>query len=78
MTNKNDQLYITRVINGDTNAFAYLVDNYKDMIYKAIMKFSINVFLPCRCFKIKLNNFNRNRSPSYYFYSVHCCTIISK
>ncbi|WP_159950755.1 RNA polymerase sigma factor [Polaribacter septentrionalilitoris] len=38
MTNKNDQLYITKVINGDTNAFAYLVDNYKGMIYTLAYK----------------------------------------
>jgi len=38
MTNKNDQLYITKVIKGDTNAFAYLVDNYKGMIYTLAYK----------------------------------------
>lgn len=29
----NDQNYITKVLNGDTNAYAVLVDRYKDMIY---------------------------------------------
>ena len=38
MTNKNDQLYITKVINGDANAFAYLVDNYKNMIFSLAFK----------------------------------------
>ena len=42
MTNNNDQLYITKVINGDTNAFAYLVDNYKDMIYSLAYKMTKN------------------------------------
>jgi RNA polymerase sigma-70 factor (ECF subfamily) len=38
MTNKNDQYYITKVINGDSNAFAYLVDNYKNMVYSLAYK----------------------------------------
>lgn len=38
MTNKNDQLYITKVINGDTNAFAYLVDTYKNMVFSLAFK----------------------------------------
>lgn len=42
MTNKNDQLYITKVINGDSNAFAYLVDSYKDMVYSLAYKMTKN------------------------------------
>ena len=42
MTNKNDQLYINKVINGDTNAFAYLVDNYKNMVYSLALKMTKN------------------------------------
>ncbi|WP_405607186.1 RNA polymerase sigma factor [Polaribacter sp. Asnod1-A03] len=38
MTNKNDQLYINKVINGDVNAFAYLVDNYKDLVFSLAYK----------------------------------------
>jgi RNA polymerase sigma-70 factor (ECF subfamily) len=38
MTNKTDQLYITKVINGDTNAFTYLVDNYKDLVFSLAYK----------------------------------------
>lgn len=38
MTNKNDQFYIAKVINGDANAFAYLVDNYKNMVYALAYK----------------------------------------
>ncbi|KGL64158.1 RNA polymerase sigma factor [Polaribacter sp. Hel1_85] len=42
MTNNNDQLYITKVINGDTNAFAYLVDAYKNMVYSLALKMTKN------------------------------------
>jgi RNA polymerase sigma-70 factor (ECF subfamily) len=42
MTNKTDQLYITKVINGDTNAFAYLVDKYKDMVFSLAYKITKN------------------------------------
>ena len=38
MTNKNDQLYITKVINGDTNAFSYLIDSYSDMVFSLACK----------------------------------------
>jgi RNA polymerase sigma-70 factor (ECF subfamily) len=38
MTNNNDQLYIAKVINGDTNSFAYLVDSYKDMVFSLAYK----------------------------------------
>lgn len=42
MTNKNDQLHINKVINGDTNAFAYLVDNYKNMVFSLAFKMTKN------------------------------------
>ena len=42
MTNNKDQLYITKVINGDTNAFAYLVDNYKNMVFSLAFKMTKN------------------------------------
>lgn len=42
MTNKNDQLYIAKVINGDTNAFAYLVDAYKNMVFSLAFKMTSN------------------------------------
>lgn len=38
MTNKNDEYYINKVIDGDSNAFAYLVDNYKNMVYSLAYK----------------------------------------
>ncbi|MFY9242831.1 MAG: sigma-70 family RNA polymerase sigma factor [Polaribacter sp.] len=42
MTDKNDQLIITKVINGDTNSFAYLVDNYKNMVFSLAFKMTKN------------------------------------
>ena len=38
MTNIDDQHYINQVIKGDTNAFAALVDHYKDMVYTLALK----------------------------------------
>jgi RNA polymerase sigma factor (sigma-70 family) len=38
MTNKDDQYYINLVIGGDTNAFAALVDHYKDMVFTLSLK----------------------------------------
>jgi RNA polymerase sigma-70 factor (ECF subfamily) len=42
MTNNNDQLYITKVINGDTNAFANLIDAYKNMVFSLAYKMTKN------------------------------------
>jgi len=38
MDRKSDQIYIDRVLQGDTNAFAYLVDKYKNLTYTVAMK----------------------------------------
>lgn len=38
MTIKNDQTYIDSVLKGDTNAFAILVDRYKNMIFTLALK----------------------------------------
>lgn len=38
MTINNDQHYINKVKAGDTNAFAILIDNYKDMVFSLAMK----------------------------------------
>ena len=38
MDTKSDQVYIDRVLQGDTNAFAYLVDKYKNLTYTVAMK----------------------------------------
>lgn len=34
----NDQVYIDSILNGDTNAFAVLVDRYKDLVYTLTMR----------------------------------------
>ena len=33
MEAKEDQIYIDKVLKGDKNAFAYLIDKYKDMVF---------------------------------------------
>lgn len=38
MTINNDQQYIDKVLQGDTNAFAVLVDRYKDMVFSLALK----------------------------------------
>jgi RNA polymerase sigma factor (sigma-70 family) len=38
MTTLNDQHYIDKIIHGETNAFAVLVDRYKDMIFTLAIK----------------------------------------
>lgn len=42
MTTTKDQLYIDKVINGDASAFAYLVDNYKNMVFSLAYKMTKN------------------------------------
>ena len=38
MTTKNDQIYIDRVLKGDTNAYAFLVEKYKGLVYSLALK----------------------------------------
>jgi RNA polymerase sigma-70 factor (ECF subfamily) len=38
MTRNNDQPYIERVLKGDANSFAFLVDKYKDMVFSLALK----------------------------------------
>lgn len=38
MDKNSDQIYIEKVLQGDTNAFAYLIDKYKDMAYTLAIK----------------------------------------
>jgi len=38
MDKNSDQLYIDKVLQGDTNAFAYLINKYKDMAYTIAIK----------------------------------------
>ena len=38
MTQNNDQHYIEKVLSGDANSFAILVDRYKDMVFSLSLK----------------------------------------
>lgn len=38
MDKNSDQIYIDKVLQGDTNAFAYLINKYKDMAYTLAIK----------------------------------------
>ena len=38
MTETNDQLYIEKILKGDVNAFSFLVDNYKNMVFSLAFK----------------------------------------
>jgi RNA polymerase sigma-70 factor (ECF subfamily) len=38
MTHNNDQHYIEKVLQGDANSFAILVDRYKDMVFSVALK----------------------------------------
>ncbi len=38
MEHQQDNIYITKVLEGDRNAFAYLVDKYKTMVYSLALR----------------------------------------
>ena len=38
MDKNSDQIYIDKVLQGDSNAFAYLINRYKDMVYTIAIK----------------------------------------
>lgn len=38
MTDREDKYYIDLVLSGDTSAYSYLVDRYKDMVYSLALK----------------------------------------
>jgi RNA polymerase sigma-70 factor (ECF subfamily) len=38
MEAKEDQIYIERVLQGDSNAFAFLINRYKDMVFTLVIK----------------------------------------
>lgn len=42
MTNKNDQLLIDKVLKGDVNSFAKLVESYKDLVFTLALKMTKN------------------------------------
>lgn len=72
-----DQIYIDKVLQGDTNAFAYLINKYKDMAYTLAIKIVKNhedaeevaqdSFL--KAFE-KLNSFKGNSKFSTWLYTI--------
>ena len=40
--NTNDQVYINKILDGDANAFAVLVDRYKDLVYTLAIRMMKN------------------------------------
>ncbi len=38
MTTNDDQFYITKILNGDANAFSVLVDNYKNLVFTLTLR----------------------------------------
>ena len=38
MGTQEDQIYIERVLKGDTNAFSHLINKYKDMVFTLVIK----------------------------------------
>jgi RNA polymerase sigma-70 factor (ECF subfamily) len=38
MESNSDQIFIDKVLQGDTNAFTYLIDRYKNMVYTLALK----------------------------------------
>ncbi|MGI9530328.1 RNA polymerase sigma factor [Lutimonas sp.] len=85
MDNNSDQKYIDRVLQGDTNAFAYLINKYKDMSYTLAIKIvkshedaeevAQDSFL--KAYE-KLNTFKGNAKFSTWLYTIVYRNAISK
>ncbi len=85
MDNNSDQKYIDKVLQGDTNAFAYLINKYKDMSYTLARKIvrshedaeevAQDSFL--KAFE-KLNTFKGNAKFSTWLYTIVYRNAISK
>jgi len=77
MDMNSDQIYIDKVLSGDTNAFAYLINKYKDMAYTIAIKIvkshedaeevAQDSFL--KAFE-KLNTFKGNAKFSTWLYTI--------
>ena len=77
MDMNSDQIYIDKVLSGDTNAFAYLINKYKDMTYTIAIKIvkshedaeevAQDSFL--KAFE-KLNTFKGNAKFSTWLYTI--------
>src|ERR1700748_811010 len=85
MTEADDQHYIRLVMEGDTNAFAVLVNRYKDMVFTLSLKMlkdreeaeevAQDIFL--KLFK-SLNKFNRESKFSTWIYKVAFNTCLDR
>lgn len=77
MTTNEDQFYINKILNGDANAFAVLVDNYKNLVFTLTLRMLKNreeaeeaaqdTFI--KIYK-SLNNFKGEAKFSTYVYKV--------
>lgn len=88
MTNETDQLYIDKVLKGDTNAFAFLVEKYKVMVFSMSVKLlknkeeaeevSQDTFI--KAYK-NLANFERKSKFSTWLYRIayrNCLDVLKK
>ena len=88
MENKRDTIYIDRVINGDTGAFAYLVEKYQNLVYTLANKILGNkedaedaaqeVFV--KCYRA-LKTYNSQAAFSTWLYKItynHAIDILKK
>jgi len=85
MNPTKDQVYIEKVLKGDTSSYSYLVDNYKDMAYTIALKIVKNPedaeevtqdsFV--KAFK-QLKSFKGNSKFSTWLYTIVYRTAISK
>jgi RNA polymerase sigma-70 factor (ECF subfamily) len=85
MENSSDQNYIDKVLGGDTNAFSYLIEKYKNMAYTIAIKIVKNnedaeeiaqdSFLKAYN---KLNTFKGNSKFSTWLYTIVYRNAISK
>ncbi len=85
MNPAKDQIYIEKVLQGDTSSYSYLVDNYKNMVYTIALKIVKNSedaeevaqdsFV--KAFK-QLQSFKGNSKFSTWLYTIVYRTAISK
>jgi RNA polymerase sigma-70 factor (ECF subfamily) len=85
MESNNDQVYIDKILNGEVNAYSFLIDKYKDMVYTIANKILRNredaeevaqdTFM--KAYQ-KLDTFKGDSRFSTWLYSIVYRTAISK
>jgi len=85
MESKHDQVYIDRILNGEVNAYTFLINKYKDMVYTIASKITRNhedaeevaqdTFM--KAFQ-KLDTFKGDSKFSTWLYSIVYRTAISR